>query len=62
LLFNWDGANVSKVEAERILDVLTRILTWITEGDSRRLLGDALECLDGLYQGWFINFIRYEWF
>jgi hypothetical protein len=47
LLFNWDGANVSKVEAERILDVLTRILTWITEGDSRRLLGDALECLDG---------------
>lgn len=47
MLFNWDGANVSKVEAERILDVLTRILTWITEGDSRRLLGDALECLDG---------------
>jgi hypothetical protein len=48
LLFSWDGANVFKVEAERMLDVLTRILTWITEeGDSRRLLGEALEFLDG---------------
>ena len=46
LLFNWDGANVSKVEADRMLDVLTRILTWITEGESRRLLGEALEFLD----------------
>jgi hypothetical protein len=36
LLFNWDGANVSKAEAEKMLDVLTKMLTWITDGDSMR--------------------------
>jgi hypothetical protein len=48
LLFNWDGANVSKVEAERMLGVLTKIMTWITEeGDAKRLLREGLEHLDG---------------
>jgi hypothetical protein len=40
ILMNWDDANVSKVEAERILKGLVRILNWVTEeGGCERLLG-----------------------
>ncbi len=40
ILMNWDGANISKAEAERILKVLVKILSWITEGGHERLVGE----------------------